>query len=337
MRCRWAYIFEHRESPVDVLALAAFFQAHGLMLRNPGNGKLTRLSDEGDQIEATEAELADLIQRNSGVPFQWWIDDGFDVFCQFDNLPDGTTRRRYETGVLDEQQLIRFCKMLTAYVVQHPGSVGAIVEPLNYAEFSADEWTAFFWRSEPPPTWPQTLVCQWERLKTIGAYPSEYEITVTEPWRILQFPSYLVHPLRLSTNTKNFDAAVSDFKRFIIQQDYPPNLLWLQPDDILFWGLRYYFRKGDPSERANTAKTEYERALDRNVGLALQAEFKTERWAICRVYVPPDELEAERRMIPKTGVKIAATVDPKPAVEVHSRLRWRILKWLVRKSSPCWN
>lgn len=105
----------------------------------------------------------------------------------------------------------------------------------------------------------------------------------------------------------------------------------------MFWGLRYFLRKGDPSEHARYAKAEYERAITRDIGIALQAECKTERWAICRVYVPKDDIDAEYRMIPKTGVKITATVDPKPATEVDSRIQWRLLKWLARKSRPCWD
>lgn len=134
-----------------------------------------------------------------------------------------------------------------------------------------------------------------------------------------------------------FETAVGNFRAFLVQQDYPPNLLWLSPDDVVFWGLRYFFWKGDPTERTSLAKAEFESAMAHNIGIALQAECKTERWTICRVYVPQDEIDAECRMIPTTGVKLAATVGPKPAREICSRIQWRLLKWLVRKSRPCWD
>lgn len=134
-----------------------------------------------------------------------------------------------------------------------------------------------------------------------------------------------------------FETAVERFKKFLVQQHYPPNLLWLRPEDVVFWCLRYYFRKSDPSDDVALAKAEFESAIARNVGVALQAECKTVRWSLCRVYVPEDDLDAERRMIPKTGVKISATADPKPAIEVCGRIQWRLLKWLVRKSPPCWS
>lgn len=136
---------------------------------------------------------------------------------------------------------------------------------------------------------------------------------------------------------ESFERAVADFRRFLIQQDYPPNLLWLTPNDVVFWGLRYFFWKGDPSERESRAKTSFSNAMAANVGIALQAQCKTDRWAICRLYVPEDELDAERRMIPKTGVKVAATIDPKPAMVVDKRIQWWLLKWLVRNRRPCWD
>lgn len=136
---------------------------------------------------------------------------------------------------------------------------------------------------------------------------------------------------------ESFERAVADFRRFLIQQDYPPNLLWLTPNDVVFWGLRYFFWKGDPSERESRAKTSFSNAMAANVGIALQAQCKTDRWAICRLYVPEDELDAERRMIPKTGVKVAATIDPKPAMVVDNRIQWWLLKWLVRNRRPCWD
>ena len=111
---------------------------------------------------------------------------------------------------------------------------------------------------------------------------------------------------------ESFETAVTNFRTFLLQQDYPANLLWLTPDDIVFWGLRYFFWKGDPSERSSRAKSEYDSAMAHNIGIALQARCKTERWAICSVYVPKDEVDAEYRMIPKAGVKLTATVDPSP-------------------------
>jgi hypothetical protein len=44
--------------------------------------------------------------------------------------------------------------------------------------------------------------------------------------------------------------------------------------------------------------------MARNVGLAFEAKCKTDRWTICRVYVPVNDLDAQYRMIPQTGLKL---------------------------------
>lgn len=141
----------------------------------------------------------------------------------------------------------------------------------------------------------------------------------------------------MSPTMEQFETAVTRFRGFLVQQDYPPNLLWLTPNDIVFWGLRYFFWKGDATERTSHAKAEYEIAMAQDIGLLLQAHCKTERWAICRVYVPKDDVDAQYRLIPKTGVKMSAVIDPKPATEIGIRFQWLVLKWLKRKGRPCWD
>jgi hypothetical protein len=141
----------------------------------------------------------------------------------------------------------------------------------------------------------------------------------------------------MNPGTESFDTAVTRFRAFLVPQNYPPNLLWLKPDDIMFWCLRYFFWKGDSSERASHARIEYDKAVVRNLGIEFQAQCKTARWTICRVYVPKDDVDAEYRMIPKAGAKLSAANDPKPATEIDSPIQWRIPKWLVRKGRPCWD
>lgn len=135
---------------------------------------------------------------------------------------------------------------------------------------------------------------------------------------------------------EDFETAVTNFARFLVQQGFPPNVLWLTPDDIVFWQLRYHFWKGDPGQRRERAKVEYEHGVARNFGIALQAECKTERWSICRVYLPTEEIDAGCRMIPRTFVKMSAVTDPKPAKEIENRIQWRILRWWTRRNRPCW-
>ena len=90
--------------------------------------------------------------------------------------------------------------------------------------------------------------------------------------------------------------------------------------------------KGDPAKRKAIAGTEYQSAMAGNVGLAVEAICKADRWTICRVNIPADQDEAQRQMIPQKGVKHSVRCAPLPTVLVESSIRWRILKWLSRKA-----
>lgn len=133
-----------------------------------------------------------------------------------------------------------------------------------------------------------------------------------------------------------FEGAEREFAAFLRAQRYPPNLLWLPERDVLYWGRQFYFRTGDSADHARHASAEYHGAMSRHVGVKFHAVFKTERWSICRLIIPEDELDAERRVIPQSGIAYSATVDPKPATAVEGRLQWRILKWLARNAQPVW-
>ena len=199
MRWRWAYRFERRETPTDLMELTVTFQACGFHLKNPGTGRITLLSPEGDQIESSEPELAALLRRDTAVRFQWWIDDCLDVFCSIERLPNNVTRHSLELGLLNEENLNRFADALVASVgrsVAFNESVGAVIEPLHYGDFDADEWTAFFLNSDRLPTWPQILIGNEDRMKTIQGVPAPYVESKDGEWRVLRYPTFLPHPLR---------------------------------------------------------------------------------------------------------------------------------------------
>jgi hypothetical protein len=138
-----------------------------------------------------------------------------------------------------------------------------------------------------------------------------------------------------------FEDSAADFARFAVKQDYPPNLLWVKPTDVVLakWNRRwtYFVWKGDPTKRQDRAKLEYDAAIAGNVGIAFEGKCKTDRWTICRIYVPVDDVDAQRRMIPQTGVKKVVAVEPLATVLMESKIWWSILKRIMRKASPAWD
>jgi hypothetical protein len=140
---------------------------------------------------------------------------------------------------------------------------------------------------------------------------------------------------------KNFEDAAADFARFAVSQGFPPNLLWVKADNVLLgrWKGRwiYFIWKDDPAKRQQVAKAEYESAISRNIGVAFEGKFKTDRWTICRVYVPVNDLDAQYRMIPQTGLKLNVAVEPLPAMLLRNRMLWQLLKWMLKTKEPAWD
>ncbi|WP_321473900.1 hypothetical protein [uncultured Paludibaculum sp.] len=138
----------------------------------------------------------------------------------------------------------------------------------------------------------------------------------------------------------DFYDAVAEFTAFVVKQGYPPSLLWVKSSDVVIdkWSGAWtcFVWKGNPSDRERSARRDYQSAVSRDVGVALEAHCKTNRWAICRVFVPLDEDQAERLMIPRTGVKHSAVDDPLSAVLVENKWWWWVLKRLAKKSPPAW-
>ena len=142
----------------------------------------------------------------------------------------------------------------------------------------------------------------------------------------------------------SFDTAAADFIRFAVSQGYPPNppnLLWVKPRDVVLafrkGSWTYFVWNGDATERKNLARAEYESTVNLNIGIAIEGRCKTDRWTICRVYVPVDGDDAAYRMIPQTGVKHSVVDDPLPAVLVESKIWWWFLKLMTRKESSAWD
>ena len=131
-----------------------------------------------------------------------------------------------------------------------------------------------------------------------------------------------------------FEDAANDFARFAEDQGFPPRLLWIASDDLVFWRGRYFVFNGDTDTRRLEAKARFDEGIARGVGIELEGKCKANGWTICRVYVPEDNIDAQCRMIPQQGVKMKVAVDSKPTVLVWSRPIFQLLKWWRRKTYP---
>ena len=64
--------------------------------------------------------------------------------------------------------------------------------------------------------------------------------------------------------------------------------------------------------------------------------METESASICDLYVPEDNIDAQYRVIPVTGVKFSAAINPRPPLIVKNRFLWTLLKWWTRNERRDW-
>ena len=125
--------------------------------------------------------------------------------------------------------------------------------------------------------------------------------------------------------TVDLQPAVTDFIAFAVEQGYPSTLLWTAPRDLMVWRGRYFVRRRDFEESERQANAVFDHGLAQDLGVAVEAYCKTDRFTVCRVSVPDDGLDAKYRMIPESGVKMSVAVDPPAVVLVRNPLVWWLL------------
>jgi len=142
---------------------------------------------------------------------------------------------------------------------------------------------------------------------------------------------------QVSSIRVGFDSAVNDFIRFVVEQGYPPTLLWTTQQDVVLWRRRFFVRWSDPVERSQQAEEDFENGLARGFGVALDGRGKVDSITISRVFVPEDDLDAQYRQIPLTGFKMSVAVDPRPFVLVKTVALWWLLEQVGSSAQSAWD
>lgn len=96
--------FAQRRSGDLLSDLSRSLRLIGARLANPGNGVITRLTDDGDQVSVSEQELADRVSKESSVTFQFWFTEGTDLRCSYRDLSNGVCVHAYGLDGLDRAE-----------------------------------------------------------------------------------------------------------------------------------------------------------------------------------------------------------------------------------------
>jgi len=130
-------------------------------------------------------------------------------------------------------------------------------------------------------------------------------------------------------NDASFGATVVRFQEFLGQNQYPENILWLTPEDVLLSGKRsVYVRVPIPAANEMKARKMYDDGVANGRGLLISTICEMESSTCCYVWYPRRQEEEPQGIWPHDGsVNLSAKMETSrvPGKPVKSRLLWALL------------
>ncbi len=126
----------------------------------------------------------------------------------------------------------------------------------------------------------------------------------------------------------SFDAALRCFQGILALCELPESLLWTNASFHRVWWRRLFVFVACQEALRAQAELTYLSAQARSLGVAFEAMGETSTQTICRIYAPTDEADAQRRYIPKLGLKHVILSNPLPVVLVRNPVLWRLISFV---------
>jgi len=124
-----------------------------------------------------------------------------------------------------------------------------------------------------------------------------------------------------------FERAVERLRRFLGEQSWPTRIIWRDESELVRTPSgRILVRRRPAREAADSARAQYEAWRGREVGVALVVHCEVDGAACTTIEGTTDRLDAERRLLPETGLKLSVVVHRPPSRTVGA-LRW----WLATR------
>ena len=127
---------------------------------------------------------------------------------------------------------------------------------------------------------------------------------------------------------ENFDQAVLRFQDFLKGKGFSPNVIWIEPSDVVLTGDNRIFVCPTGQENAAiAARNMFEHGLTQGNGVVLKGLFAKSDATYSFVWFPRDRADAEYEMVPP-GVKLQVSLSiPQhfKVVIIRSRERWQTL------------
>jgi len=125
---------------------------------------------------------------------------------------------------------------------------------------------------------------------------------------------------------QEFDQVVLRFKDFLAHRGFSPNVVWIEPSDVVLTGDRRLFVYHSEQESAAIAACNtFEQGLAGGIGVVLKGLFPKKNATYSFVWFPRDAAEAEHEMV-SPGVKLQVNISETfKSVVIRSRERWQAL------------
>ena len=135
-------------------------------------------------------------------------------------------------------------------------------------------------------------------------------------------------PPRAPVTTPPFDEVLPTFKRFIHEQGFGTDVLWIFREDVTTYKRACWVRVPALDTNSDLARRYFEQGRRHGLGVTLEVCCRVGASSACFVWFPEDELAAEYAM--QGSLKLRALCDPMVAIPVRSRLGWLDRRWLNR-------
>jgi hypothetical protein len=124
--------------------------------------------------------------------------------------------------------------------------------------------------------------------------------------------------------------ASDGFSKFLKENGDPERVVWVGRRDLIWGRGRVWIKEPETWDAASKL---YTLGIERGLGVCLRAFAKTLSSTIATVFVPKDDDQRQRSLMPLGGLKMSARVHSLPARRVKSNLLWIVLSAWYRQST----
>ena len=124
-----------------------------------------------------------------------------------------------------------------------------------------------------------------------------------------------------------FSDAVTRLREFLYDCQAPTVIEWVALPDVACSGGILYLRPRRADMADAAARSKYEAAIPRRLGVKLASLCQIGSVSYCYVYRPSNRLEAEQLLMPD-GLKLSVPVRPREAILVTDQDKWKEIKAL---------